>query len=299
MFFIRFGTVLDPSLSLARVLLGEIYEKQERYDQALKLYAEEKENSETYYASQVRMGIIYAQQGDLDRAEKQLRMLAAKRPDLAFPWIELGDVFLSNQKYPQAIEAFSEAINRIAVPDRSHWALFYSRGVAYERNKQWDLAEQDLLQALILSPNQPLTLNYLGYSWVERGENVQKAKEMLERAALLAPREGFVVDSLGWTYYLLKEYEKAVVILENAVLLDPGSAVINDHLGDAYWRVGRYREASFQWSKALDLKDDFHDDGRRRVEMKLEKGLDVVGDKVSVPAQATKKVKKKKNKKSK
>lgn len=299
LFFIRFGTVLDPSLSLARVLLGEIYEKQERYDQALKLYAEEKENSETYYASQVRMGIIYAQQGDLDRAEKQLRMLAAKRPDLAFPWIELGDVFLSNQKYPQAIEAFSEAINRIAVPDRSHWALFYSRGVAYERNKQWDLAEQDLLQALILSPNQPLTLNYLGYSWVERGENVQKAKEMLERAALLAPREGFVVDSLGWTYYLLKEYEKAVVILENAVLLDPGSAVINDHLGDAYWRVGRYREARFQWSKALDLKDDFHDDGRRRVEMKLEKGLDVVGDKVSVPAQATKKVKKKKNKKSK
>lgn len=280
LFFIRFGLVLDPSLSLARVLLGEIYEKQERYDEALKLYAEEKENSETYYASQIRMGIIYARQGDLPRAEKQLRKMAAKRPELAFPWVELGDIFITEQKFPQAIQAFSEAINRILVPNRAHWVLFYSRGAAYERNKQWELAEQDLLQALVLSPDQPLTLNYLGYSWIERGKNISKAKEMLERAALLSPREGFIVDSLGWAYYLLKDYPKSVIVLENAVALDPGSAVINDHLGDAYWRVGRKREARFQWAKALGLKDDFPDNDRKRVEMKLEKGLDSVGDKV-------------------
>lgn len=280
LFFIRFGLVLDPSLSLARVLLGEIYEKQERYDEALKLYAEEKENSETYYASQIRMGIIYARQGDLPRAEKQLRKMAAKRPELAFPWVELGDIFITEQKFPQAIQAFSEAINRIPVPNRAHWVLFYSRGAAYERNKQWELAEQDLLQALVLSPDQSLTLNYLGYSWIERGKNISKAKEMLERAALLSPREGFIVDSLGWAYYLLKDYPKSVIVLENAVALDPGSAVINDHLGDAYWRVGRKREARFQWAKALGLKDDFPDNDRKRVEMKLEKGLDSVGDKV-------------------
>ncbi len=280
LFFIRFSLVLDPSLSLARVLLGEIYEKQERYDEALKLYAEEKESSETYYASQIRMGIIYARQGDLQRAEKQLRKMAAKRPELAFPWVELGDIFIADQKFPRAVEAFSEAINRIPVPNRSHWVLFYSRGAAYERSKQWELAEQDLLQALVLAPDQPLTLNYLGYSWIERGKNIAKAKEMLERAALLSPREGFIVDSLGWAYYLLKDYPKSVTVLENAVALDPGSAVINDHLGDAYWRVGRKREARFQWAKALGLKDDFPDNDRKRVEMKLEKGLDSVGDKM-------------------
>ena len=167
--------------------------------------------------------------------------------------------------------------------DRSHWTLFYSRGAAYERNQQWDLAEQDLLQALILSPDQPLTLNYLGYSWIERGKNVLKAKEMLEKAALLAPREGFVMDSLGWAYYLLEDYDHAVIVLERAVDLDPGSAVINDHLGDAYWRVGRKREARFQWSKSLALNDDFPENGRDRVKMKLEKGLDAVGDKVRLP----------------
>ncbi len=283
LFFIRFGLALDPSLSLARVLLGEIYEKQERYDEALKLYAEEKETSETYYASQIRMGIVYARQGDLPRAEKQLRKMAEIRPDLAFPWVELGDIFIADQKFPQAIAALSEAIDRIPVPDRSHWVLFYSRGAAYERNKQWELAEQDLLQALILSPDQPLTLNYLGYSWIERGENIAKAKEMLERAALLSPREGFIVDSLGWAYYLLKEYPKAVAVLESALFLNPGSAVINDHLGDAYWRVGRKREARFQWGKALSMKDDFPDNDRKRVELKLEKGLDAVGDKIFLP----------------
>jgi tetratricopeptide (TPR) repeat protein len=283
---------LDPSLSLARVLLGEIYEKQERYEEALKLYGEEKETSETYFASQVRMGIIFAKQGDLKGAEKKLRFLAEKRPELAFPWIELGDIFIANKKYPQAISAFSEAINRIPVLNRSHWSLFYSRGAAYERDKQWELAEQDLLQALVLSPDQPLTLNYLGYSWIERGKNIAKAKEMLERAVFLSPREGFIADSLGWAYYLLKDYAHAVAVLESAVIFDPGSGVINDHLGDAYWRVGRKREARFQWTKALSVKNDFSEEDKLRVEAKLEKGLDEVGDKVALPSQVVKKTQK-------
>ena len=243
------------------------------------------------------MGILLAKQGDLKNAEKKLRSLAEKRPDLAFPWVELGDIFVTNKKYEQAIEAYSEAINRIPVPNRSHWSLFYSRGAAYERNKQWDLAEQDLLQALVLSPDQPLTLNYLGYSWIERGKNIAKAKEMLERAVFLSPREGFIVDSLGWAYYLLKDYAHAVTVLESAVAFDPGSGVINDHLGDAYWRVGRKREARFQWSRALSVKDDFTEGDRQRIENKLEKGLDAVGDK-ALPS-ATDAKKKKKTKKSK
>lgn len=297
LFFTQFSLNLDPSLSLARILLGETYEKQGRYDKALELYEGERENSETYFASQVRVGIIYAQKGEVKRAEKLLRSLAEKRKDVAFPLIELGDIFITNKDFPKAIEAYTEAINRIAVPNRSHWSLFYSRGAAYERAKQWDLAEQDLLQALVLSPDQPLTLNYLGYSWIERGKNTVKAKEMLERAAFLSPREGFILDSLGWAHYLLKDYSRAVTFLETAVALSPGSGVINDHLGDAYWRVGRKREAHFQWKKALGVTNDFDGDSRRRVEEKVEKGLDVVGDKIILSAEVNKKTQKKKKKK--
>lgn len=284
LFFTRFGLALDPSLSLARVLLGEIYEKQERYQDALDLYREEKENSETYYASQIRIGIIYARQGNLEKAEKQLKKMAEKRPDLAFPWVELGEIFLTNQKFPEAVGAFTEALDRIGPPSRSQWVLYYSRGAAYERNNQWTLAEQDLLQALILAPEQPLTLNYLGYSWMERGKNVQKAKEMLERAFALSPQEGFIADSLGWAYYLMGDYKNAAAVLEIAIALDPGSAVINDHLGDVYWRTGRKREARFQWEKALSVKDDFSGDERERTVRKLEKGLDAVGDKIVLPS---------------
>lgn len=282
LFFTRFSLVLDPSLSLSRFLLGELFEKQERYDEALKLYGQENEISETYFVSQVRAANIYAIQKNLKKAEKILRSLAEKRPDLAFPWVELGNIFVENKKFDQAVSAFSEAIERVSVPNRSHWSLFYSRGASYERNKQWNLAEQDLMQALVLSPDQPLALNYLGYSWIERGKNIEKAKEMLERAAYMAPREGFIADSLGWAYYLMKDYVKAVPLLEKAVALDPGSGVINSHLGDAYWRVGRKREARFQWAKALSVKDDFEDNDLQRTKDKLEKGLDVVGDKVFI-----------------
>lgn len=291
LFFIRFGLALDPKLSLARVLLGEVYEKQRRWDEALALYAEEKEGSEMYFAGQVRTAIILAKLGNLERAESLLRALAAKRPDLAFPWQELGDVLLTARKYDRAAAAYTEAVDRVVVPDRSDWTLYYSRGVAYERGGKWNAAEQDLLQALVLSPDQPATLNYLGYAWIERGKNVVKAKEMLERAAILAPRDGAVIDSLGWTYYLLKDYRKSLAVLEAALTLSPASGVINDHLGDAYWRVGRKREARYQWAKALSVDDDFTGDDRARVKEKLDRGLDAVGDKVVVKT-APKKAKK-------
>ena len=132
----------------------------------------------------------------------------------------------------------------------------------------------------MLAPEEPLVLNYLGYSWLERGKNIPEASEMLERAAKLAPNDGYIADSLGWSHYLRKQYGKASKILENAVSLEPGSATINDHLGDAYWHTGRKREARYQWKKALAVNDDLPPADKKRVSEKLEKGLDAVGDKV-------------------
>ena len=99
-------------------------------------------------------------------------------------------------------------------------------------------------------------LNYLGYSWVDMGMNLDQAKGMLNRAVELRPNDGFVVDSLGWVYFRLGEYQNAVEQLERAVELEPGDPVINEHLGDAYWRVGREREARFQWRRALSLEPE-------------------------------------------
>lgn len=280
LFFIRLGLSLDSNLSLARILLGEQLEKLGRDDEALQIYMNEKESSETYFASRLRAAEILARQGKAEKAEKMLRELADKRNDSPLPWIKTGDIALSSERFPQAVDAFTEALNRVGPLNRSHWGLFYSRGAAYERAGQWNKAEADLQKALMLAPEEPLVLNYLGYSWLERGKNIPEASEMLERAAKLAPNDGYIADSLGWSHYLRKQYGKASKILENAVSLEPGSATINDHLGDAYWHTGRKREARYQWKKALAVNDDLPPADKKRVSEKLEKGLDAVGDKV-------------------
>ena len=281
-FFIRTALALDSGLSLARSLLGEQLEKEGRYDEALKLYEAETETSETYFNGQIRAAVILARKGDLGNAEKRLRFLADKRNDSTIPWTTLGEAMIEAKKYDRAVSAYTEALNRTGVLTRADWVLLYSRGTAYERAGKWAEAEEDLQRALLLSPDQPLTLNYLGYSWLERGKNITEATKMLEQAVRMAPDDGYIADSLGWAYYLRKQYAKACEILEKAVEASPGSAVINDHLGDAYWRVGRKREARFQWKKALVVNDDLDAEGRGRVELKLEKGLDAVGDKIAV-----------------
>ena len=131
-----------------------------------------------------------------------------------------------------------------------YWPLLYSRGICLERIKQWPRAEADFKLALRLKPDQPDVLNYLGYTWVDAGVNLEAGRAMLERAVSLRPRDGAIVDSLGWALYRLGDYSGAVQHLERAVELKADDPTINDHLGDAYWQVGRVAEAVFQWRRA-------------------------------------------------
>jgi Flp pilus assembly protein TadD len=155
-------------------------------------------------------------------------------------------------------------VDQLQTPERSDWILFFYRGTAFERSKQWDKAQADLKKALELVPEtQPAgraqVMNYLAYSWVDRGENIDEAFKMLQKAVELAPRDGMIIDSLGWAYYRLGRYDDAVRELEKAVELKAGDPVINDHLGDAYWRVGRKLEAHFQWNHAKDSNPEHSD----------------------------------------
>ena len=139
-------------------------------------------------------------------------------------------------------------------PEKSNWVMFYFRGICYERSHQWPKAEADMKKALELFPDQPLVLNYLGYSWVDQGVHLDEGMDMIRRAVEQRPDDGYIVDSLGWAYFRTGNYDEAVKNLERAVLLKPDDPTINDHLGDAYWRVGRTLEAHFQWSHAEGLQ---------------------------------------------
>jgi len=165
-------------------------------------------------------------------------------------------VLRSNDLFAEAVTAYTGGIDTLTRPDRRHWVLYYQRGICYERLKQWPQAEADFRKALELQPQQPLVLNYLGYSLVDMGKNLDEGLSMIRKAVELRPTDGYIVDSLGWAYYKLGRYEEAVTELERAVEMLPDDPVINDHLGDAYWRVGRRLEAKFQWAHARDMKPE-------------------------------------------
>ncbi len=186
----------------------------------------------------------------------------------------LGNILRSRKEYADAVDVYNRAIDMIAKPDRRHWVYFYARGTSYERLKNWPPAEADLKKALELYPDQPLVLNYLGYSWIDQGINLDEGMRLIERAVAVKPDDGYIVDSLGWAHYKRGNYAEAVRYLERAVELRPDDPVLNDHLGDALWKVGREREARFQWDQSLSLKPEPEDALKTR--RKLEEGLVVI-----------------------
>lgn len=206
-----------------------------------------------------------------DEAAAEFRRVAAMFPGASQPYARLGDMLRARQRWAEASEAYDEAIRRVTTPSSVHWPLFYSRGIARERDGHWPEAEADFRRALELSPEQPYVLNYLGYTWVERGEHLAEARRMLERAVALRPQDGNIADSLGWALFKMGDIPGAVRWLERAVELEPRNSVINDHLGDAYWMAGRRREAQFQWRRALTMGPEGGDGPK--IEAKLQNGL--------------------------
>ncbi|MDA0787143.1 MAG: tetratricopeptide repeat protein [Proteobacteria bacterium] len=252
--FTRMALDLAPEDAGAKYSLAQLLEARERGDLAIEVY--EKIDPRSPYSWYARLGIADAlhAQGESDEAIRGLRAMTSERPERADAPRALADLLRVTERFDDAVTAYDLAVERLdGDPD---WGLLYTRGIALERAKRWDRAEQDFLKALDLSPDQPLVLNYLGYSWVEQGVQLDRAREMIETAVEKRPRDGYITDSLGWVLYRLGDFENAVVHLERAAALESGDPVINDHLGDAYWVVGRKLEARFQWLRALSLEPD-------------------------------------------
>src|SRR5690606_1430406 len=269
--YARLAMFARPDLAEGALLIGEMMAEQGNHDAAIEAYQAVAPDSPLRYLAELRRAQALHASERQDEAFAALEELAAADPERIDALVQLGDLLRRDERYHEAEDAYSRAIARIGEPRREHWTLFYARGIAYERTDQWPQAEKDFLFALELEPEQPFVLNYLGYSWVDMGMHLDRAKGMLYRAVELRPDDGFIVDSLGWVHYRLGEYAAAVEQLERAVELEPGDPVINDHLGDAYWRVGRQREARYQWRRALSLEPE--EDTVADIEEKLRQGL--------------------------
>jgi len=275
--YLRLGLDLDPDHALALVTLGDVFERMKQYEQANEAFARVPKDSPVRASSDISIGQNLELMGRSAESEAYLKNLMKERPDDVEVVMALGNVLRSRKQFAEAAEIYGKAVELIGTPDRGHWILFFYRGTSYERAKQWDKAEADLKKALELVPDtlpagKAQVLNYLAYSWVDQNMNIDEAFKMLTRAVELAPRDGMIIDSLGWAYYRMGRYEDAVRELEKAVELKAGDPVINDHLGDAYWRVGRKLEAKFQWTHAKDSNPEQED--LVKILRKIDYGLD-------------------------
>jgi len=269
--YLRMALHLRPDLGLGYVLLADRLEILRKHEAAIAIYQSIPKDSPYYRMAQVQAALNQQRLGRSDAAIAELKKLVAADPADSESWVALGDTYRASEKYADAVSAYDAAQKAIATPSRRDWPMFYARAMAKERLKRLDDSEADIELALKLSPEQPELLNYLGYSWVDRGRRIPEALTMLEKARKLRPYDGYIVDSVGWAYYRLGRYEDAVKTLTAAVLLVPGDPTINDHLGDAMWRAGKKIAARFQWNHAITFSTDPEE--KAAIERKLKTGL--------------------------
>ena len=282
--YLQLSLFLSPNHPLALLSLADLYEALKKPELAIKIYDRVPTNSPLHRNAAIQMAANLDSLDRADEAQKHLEALIKQNPDDLETVMALGNVLRGHKKFAECANVYSKGASAIQKPEKSNWVVFYFRGICYERSKQWAKAEADLTKALELFPDQPHVLNYLGYSWIDQGIKLDEGMEMIKKAVQQRPDDGYIVNSLGWAYYRVGNYEEATKQLERAIELKPEDPTINDHLGDAYWRVGRVLEARFQWAHARDLKPDAED--LPKIEEKLKEGLP---DETSSQAKAGKK----------
>jgi len=269
--YLQLAVYLEPSHPLALLSLADLYETMKKPELAVETYDRIPANAPLKRNAEIQRALNLEVLERHDEATKALNDIIAKDPKDEEAVVALGNVMRARKDYKQAAEVYTKAIDLLKEPGKQNWSLYYFRGISYERSKEWPKAEADLQKSLELNPDQPQVLNYLGYSWVDQGTNLEKGIKMIRRAVELRPNDGYIVDSLGWAQYRLGNYQEASDALERAIELKPEDPVINDHLGDVYWKVGRQLEAHFQWRHARDNKPEPED--LARIEDKLKNGL--------------------------
>jgi tetratricopeptide (TPR) repeat protein len=269
--YLQLALYLEPSHVMALLSLADLYESLKKPDLAIKVYERVPATSPLSRNAEIQLAGDLDQLDRSDEAKKRLDHVIAEHPKDTEAILALGNIQRGRKEFAECADTYGKAIDTIAKPDKSNWVVFYFRGICYERSHQWPGAEADMKKALELFPEQPLVLNYLGYSWVDQGVHLDDGMDMIRRAVEQRPDDGYIVDSLGWAYFRTGNYDEAVKNLERAVELKPDDPTINDHLGDAYWRVGRTLEAHYQWTQAKDLGPEKED--LPKIEAKLKDGL--------------------------
>ncbi|GGI84309.1 hypothetical protein GCM10007973_21060 [Polymorphobacter multimanifer] len=269
--FARTATFLAPDVPAGWLIAGDMLARGGQRSAALAAYEKVADDDALAVSAGIRRAEVLEAMGDTAQAGALLRKATTVPGAGSDAWVRLGDWHRRASAFGPAIEAYSQAL-ALTPEGANNWGLWFLRGSMKEQAGDWPGAEADLRAALQLSPDEPVVLNYLGYSLLDRSLKLPEASALIEKAAALRPADGGIIDSLGWSQFRRGNFAEAVSTLEKAAELEATDATVNDHLGDAYWRTGRRIEANFRWRAALQMEPS--DKQRRELLAKLDYGLD-------------------------
>lgn len=272
--YTRVAEYLNPSHIDAILMSAGLLEELEQYDLATLAYNKVSRDDPSFHAAELGRAAALRKAGKEEAAIEVLEQLTKSHGHLPSVQSALGNALRQLERYAEAVDAYSHALELSGDPEAGDWFLFYARGISHERTDNWEKADADFRMALKLNPNQPQVLNYLGYSLLEKNIKLDEALDMIEQAVSAVPNDGYITDSLGWALYRLRRFEEAVTYMERAAELTPVDPIVSDHLGDTLWAVGRKIEAEFQWRRAMSFEPEEVD--AIRIRRKLEVGLDTV-----------------------
>ena len=272
-FYFNLSNYLNPKFKFNLTLLAENYFQKEEFTKSKKVLKNFDKKNEIYYWYRVKK--IAQIIGKEKNKEKSFNYIKTKFNEIEKPSLkiiyEMGNIVKGFEKYDLSIKYYTEILSKLDPSSIIYADVLYRRGGSYERIGNEKKADEDLLKSLELNPDEPHVLNYLAYSWLERNYKIDSAIDMLEKAYAQRENDPYIIDSVGWAYYLTGDYVKAEKLLRKAVQIMPSDPIVNDHYGDILWKLGRKTQANYFWKNVLTFKDT-EDKMKEDIYYKLLKG---------------------------
>ena len=256
-FYLNLSNFLNPKFIFNLSLVVENQYLNKEYKKAKKTLKKFKKSNDFYYWYRVKKEAQII--GKLRNKKESLNYITAEFDKINEPSdktiFDIANFYKNSKEYKQAIKFYTKIINTLENFSEIKSDLLYRRGASHERLGEYSKADQDFFDALKINPEDAYVLNYLAYSWLERDYNIKQAIEMLEKAYSLKSSDPYIIDSIGWAYYLVDDYFKAEKFLKRAVELMPDDPIVNDHYGDILWRLNRKIQARYFWKNVLKMED--------------------------------------------
>ena len=273
-FYFNISNYLNPKFYFNLSHLVENYFENKNYNSAKEVLKKFNDEDDVFYWYKLKkLSQIIAKQ---QSSEQALSFIEEKFIDILNPSIkvvfDMGNIYKNNGKFEKSIEKYSIVLNQLDKKSDSYAEILYRRGGNYERIGEDSKSDDDLLKSLSIKPNNPYVMNYLAYSWLERKHNIDEALDMLEKAYQQRKNDPYIIDSVGWGYYLIEDFINAEKFLKRAVELMPSDPIVNDHYGDVLWKLGRKIQARYYWNNTLKL-DDVEDEMKKNILKKIIKGV--------------------------